>query len=157
VYGTFPDANYAKWFTGNHSFQEHEASPHTITNPYGMTKMMGETILRDLAASDPTWEISILRYFNPVGAHTSGLIGENPLDSSSPPNNLAPYVARVAAGLLQEVKVFGGDYPTVDGTVLRYNLTIGDTLCRYWYSRLHPRGRLGRRSLSRTRPPYIRG
>lgn len=116
VYGTFPDAM-------NHAFQEHEESPHTITNPYGMTKMMGETILRDLAASDPSWEISILRYFNPVGAHTSGLIGENPLDT---PNNLAPYVARVAAGLLQVVKVFGGDYPTVDGTGVRDYIHVVD-------------------------------
>jgi UDP-glucose 4-epimerase len=86
------------------------------TNPYGWTKIMMEQILRDAQVSDAEWSISILRYFNPVGAHPSGLIGEDP---SGVPNNLMPYVAKVADGELPRVRVFGGDYPTPDGTGVR--------------------------------------
>jgi UDP-glucose 4-epimerase len=88
----------------------------TATNPYGWTKIMMEQILRDAHVSDADWSISILRYFNPVGAHPSGLIGEDP---SGVPNNLMPYVAKVAAGELPRVRVFGDDYPTPDGSGVR--------------------------------------
>lgn len=95
----------------------------TATNPYGWTKIMMEQILRDAQVSDPEWSISILRYFNPVGAHPSGLIGEDP---SGIPNNLMPYVAKVASGELAKVRVFGGDYPTVDGTGVRDFVHVAD-------------------------------
>jgi UDP-glucose 4-epimerase len=88
----------------------------TATNPYGWTKIMMEQILRDAQVSDGEWSISILRYFNPVGAHPSGLIGEDP---TGVPNNLMPYVAKVADGVLPTVRVFGNDYPTPDGTGVR--------------------------------------
>jgi len=90
-----------------------EAHPLSATNPYGRTKLHIEEMLRDLSVSDPLWRIACLRYFNPVGAHESGLIGENPVGI---PNNLMPYIARVAAGELKELSVFGNDYPTLDGT-----------------------------------------
>ncbi len=86
------------------------------TNPYGWTKLMMEQVLRDLHVSNQDWSISLLRYFNPVGAHQSGLIGEDPRGI---PNNLMPYVAKVATGDLATVKVFGNDYPTPDGTGVR--------------------------------------
>lgn len=95
----------------------------TATNPYGWTKIMMEQILRDAQVSDPEWSISILRYFNPVGAHPSGLIGEDP---SGVPNNLMPYVAKVASGELAKVRVFGGDYPTADGTGVRDFIHVAD-------------------------------
>ena len=101
----------------------HEDSPLSATNPYGWTKLMIEQILRDLHASDPEWAISILRYFNPVGAHKSGVIGE---DSHGIPNNLAPYIAQVAAGKLPCLNVFGGDYDTPDGTGVRDYLHVVD-------------------------------
>lgn len=85
----------------------------TPTNPYGRSKLMVEELLKDLAQSDPRWRIALLRYFNPVGAHTSGLIGEDP---NGIPNNLLPYVSQVAIGKLKQLSVFGGDYPTTDGT-----------------------------------------
>jgi UDP-glucose 4-epimerase len=86
------------------------------TNPYGWTKLLGEQLLRDLAASDPSWQVTLLRYFNPVGAHASGLIGEDP---GGIPNNLMPFVSQVAVGRLPKVSVFGDDYPTRDGTGVR--------------------------------------
>lgn len=94
-----------------------------ITNPYGQTKYMIEQILRDLAAADPTWEITALRYFNPIGAHASGRIGEDPNDI---PNNLLPYVAQVAVGKLDHVRVFGNDYDTPDGTGVRDYIHVVD-------------------------------
>ncbi|HBC68920.1 MAG TPA: UDP-glucose 4-epimerase GalE [Sutterella sp.] len=94
-----------------------------VTNPYGRTKLMIEEILKDLAHSDPEWSIVCLRYFNPIGAHPSGLIGENP---NGIPNNLLPYVARVASGQLEEVSVFGNDYPTPDGTGVRDYIHVVD-------------------------------
>lgn len=93
------------------------------TNPYGTSKLFIEQILQDIYASDNTWDICILRYFNPVGAHKSGLIGEEP---QGIPNNLMPYVVRVAAGTLKELSVFGNDYDTPDGTGVRDYIHVVD-------------------------------
>lgn len=93
------------------------------TNPYGRTKLFIEDILRDLYISDNSWSIAILRYFNPIGAHKSGLIGEDPRGI---PNNLMPYIAQVAAGKLKELSVFGNDYPTHDGTGVRDYIHVVD-------------------------------
>ena len=93
------------------------------TNPYGTTKLFIEQILKDLYKSDNTWDICILRYFNPVGSHESGLIGEEP---QGIPNNLMPYIARVAAGKLKELSVFGNDYNTPDGTGVRDYIHVVD-------------------------------
>mgnify|MGYP002733540887 CR=1 FL=1 len=93
------------------------------TNPYGETKAMGERILRDVAISNPNFEIALLRYFNPIGAHESGLIGEAP---NGIPNNLMPYVTQVAKGKLKELQVFGNDYPTPDGTGVRDYIHVVD-------------------------------
>jgi UDP-glucose 4-epimerase len=93
------------------------------TNPYGRSKLMVEDMLRDVAASDPRWRIAILRYFNPVGAHESGQIGEDP---NGIPNNLLPYIAQVAAGKLPELAVFGNDYPTPDSTGVRDYIHVVD-------------------------------
>lgn len=95
----------------------------SVTNPYGATKLMQENILRDLWTSDNSWNIVLLRYFNPVGAHESGLIGEDP---KGIPNNLMPYVAQVASGKLQKIGVFGNDYPTPDGTGVRDYIHVVD-------------------------------
>ncbi|MGH6816788.1 MAG: UDP-glucose 4-epimerase GalE [Hyphomicrobiaceae bacterium] len=95
----------------------------SATNPYGRTKLMIEEILRDVAGADPAWRVTLLRYFNPVGAHASGLIGEDP---NGIPNNLMPYVAQVAAGKLEELSVFGADYPTPDGTGVRDYIHVVD-------------------------------
>lgn len=95
----------------------------TATNPYGWTKIMMEQVLRDLHVADERWSVSLLRYFNPVGAHPSGLLGEDP---QGIPNNLMPYIARVAAGSLPELRVFGGDYPTPDGTGIRDYIHVLD-------------------------------
>lgn len=100
-----------------------ESHPLSATNPYGRTKLVIEDMLRDLHASDPTWRIAMLRYFNPVGAHESGLIGEDP---NGIPNNLMPYVAQVASGRLERLSVFGGDYPTHDGTGVRDFIHVVD-------------------------------
>ncbi|MEO6118747.1 MAG: UDP-glucose 4-epimerase GalE [Methylotenera sp.] len=100
-----------------------EDYPLRATNPYGRTKLMIEDILRDLQHSDPTWRISILRYFNPIGAHESGLIGEDP---SGIPNNLLPYVAQVAVGRLSKLRIWGNDYPTLDGTGVRDYIHVMD-------------------------------
>jgi UDP-glucose 4-epimerase len=95
----------------------------TATNPYGRSKLMVEQLLTDLAASDARWRVALLRYFNPVGAHESGLIGEDP---NGIPNNLLPYIAQVAAGRLRELSVFGNDYPTPDGTGVRDYIHVVD-------------------------------
>ncbi len=100
-----------------------EDFPTSATNPYGRTKLMIEEILRDLAASDERWGIVLLRYFNPVGAHHSGLIGEDP---KGIPNNLLPYISQVAVGRLKELSVFGDDYPTGDGTGVRDYIHVVD-------------------------------
>lgn len=100
-----------------------EDFPLSATNPYGRTKLMIEEILRDLAYSDSNWKIATLRYFNPVGAHASGRIGEDP---NGIPNNLMPFIAQVAVGKLNQLSVFGGDYPTVDGTGVRDYIHVVD-------------------------------
>lgn len=100
-----------------------EDFPLAATNPYGRSKLMIEDILRDLARSDAHWRIALLRYFNPVGAHPSGLIGEDP---TGIPNNLMPYAAQVAQGRLPQLSVFGADYPTPDGTGVRDYIHVVD-------------------------------
>ncbi|MDH4039753.1 MAG: UDP-glucose 4-epimerase GalE [Gammaproteobacteria bacterium] len=100
-----------------------EDFPLSATNPYGRSKLMIEEMLRDLYASDSAWNISILRYFNPAGAHPSGRIGEHP---SGIPNNLMPYIAQTASGLRRQLSVFGGDYPTRDGTGVRDYIHVTD-------------------------------
>lgn len=100
-----------------------ENAPLSATNPYGQTKLFGEQILRDLEASDSTWNIAYLRYFNPVGAHPSGTIGEDP---QGIPNNLMPYVAQVAVGKREFLQVFGNDYNTIDGTGVRDYIHVMD-------------------------------
>lgn len=101
----------------------HEQSALSPSNVYGQTKYMVEQILRDIQASDVSWRVGILRYFNPVGAHPSGYIGEDP---NGIPNNLMPYIAKVASGELTHLSVFGNDYPTPDGTGLRDYIHIQD-------------------------------
>lgn len=100
-----------------------EDSPLSATNPYGATKLIGENILRDLERADPAWSIALLRYFNPVGAHASGLIGEDPRGI---PNNLLPFVAQVAVGRRERLQVFGNDYATPDGTGVRDYIHVLD-------------------------------
>ncbi len=100
-----------------------ENFPLSATNPYGRTKLMIEQMLGDLCVSDPEWNITLLRYFNPVGAHASGTIGEDP---NGIPNNLVPYIARVAVGKLPCLPVFGKDYPTPDGTGVRDYIHVVD-------------------------------
>jgi len=95
----------------------------SATNPYGATKLMGENILRDVEHADPAWRIALLRYFNPVGAHASGLIGEDPRGI---PNNLLPFVAQVAVGRRERLQVFGNDYDTPDGTGVRDYIHVLD-------------------------------
>lgn len=100
-----------------------EAHPLSATNPYGRSKLMVEEILADLYRSDPSWCLTVLRYFNPIGAHQSGLIGEDP---EGIPNNLLPFVAQVAVGLRERLQVFGNDYPTPDGTGVRDYIHVVD-------------------------------
>lgn len=100
-----------------------EDFPLSTTNPYGATKLMIEGILKDLYKADNAWDITILRYFNPIGAHKSGLIGENPNDI---PNNLMPYIVKVATGEYEQLKVFGNDYNTIDGTGVRDYIHVVD-------------------------------
>lgn len=100
-----------------------EDFPLSVTNPYGRTKLMLEDILRDFYVADPEWNIILLRYFNPIGAHKSGLIGEDP---KGIPNNLTPYITQVAVGKLKEVGVFGNDYNTPDGTGVRDYIHVVD-------------------------------
>jgi UDP-glucose 4-epimerase len=100
-----------------------EDFPLSATNPYGRSKLIIEDILRDLVQSDATWKVALLRYFNPVGAHESGLIGEDP---NGIPNNLMPYISQVAVGRRPHLNVFGGDYPTPDGTGVRDYIHVVD-------------------------------
>lgn len=100
-----------------------EDFPLSATNPYGWTKLMMEQILRDMYHADNSWSIALLRYFNPVGAHESGLIGEDP---NGIPNNLMPYITQVAVGKLAKLNVFGSDYPTHDGTGVRDYIHVVD-------------------------------
>lgn len=100
-----------------------ETAPRSATNPYGQSKLMLEHILEDLVAAEPDWGITLLRYFNPVGAHVSGRIGEDP---NGPPNNLMPFIAQVAVGKRQQLSIFGDDYPTKDGTGVRDYIHVVD-------------------------------
>lgn len=100
-----------------------ESAPLSATNPYGQTKLVIENMLRELAQSDPCWSLILLRYFNPVGAHVSGLIGEDP---QGIPNNLMPYITQVAIGKRDALSVFGNDYPTKDGTGVRDYIHVVD-------------------------------
>lgn len=100
-----------------------ESAPRSTTNPYGATKLMIEQMLEDIAFADPTWDITLLRYFNPIGADMSGLIGEDP---NGIPNNLMPYVTQVAAGKLDTLQIFGNDYDTDDGTGVRDYIHVVD-------------------------------
>lgn len=100
-----------------------EDFPLSATNPYGQTKLMSEQVLRDVECSDQSWRIGYLRYFNPVGAHPSGMIGEDP---GGLPNNLMPYVAQVAIGKLHKLSIYGKDYPTLDGTGVRDYIHVMD-------------------------------
>jgi len=100
-----------------------EDFPLSASNPYGRSKLMIEEILRDVATTDSAWRVALLRYFNPVGAHASGLIGEDP---NGIPNNLMPHIAQVAVGKLKELPVFGADYPTPDGTGVRDYIHVVD-------------------------------
>ncbi|HFI0578827.1 TPA: UDP-glucose 4-epimerase GalE [Streptococcus suis] len=100
-----------------------ESMPTSATNPYGYTKVMLEQILRDVEVADKEWSVALLRYFNPIGAHESGLIGEDP---AGIPNNLMPFVAQVAVGKRPELSVFGSDYDTVDGTGVRDYIHVID-------------------------------
>ena len=106
-----------------HTVPIKEDFPLSTTNPYGSTKLFIEYILKDLYKADNTWNIAILRYFNPVGAHESGLIGEDP---NGIPNNLCPYITKVAVGKLPRLNVFGGDYPTKDGSGVRDYIHVVD-------------------------------
>ena len=108
---------------GNNISPLNETMATSATNPYGQTKLMVEHVLFDLAKSDSSWSIACLRYFNPIGAHQSGLIGENP---NGIPNNLLPYVAQVAVGRLAQLQVFGDDYDTQDGTGVRDYIHVVD-------------------------------
>lgn len=100
-----------------------EDFPLTATNPYGWSKLMVEQVLRDVHAADNRWRVGLLRYFNPVGAHASGLIGEDP---QGIPNNLVPFIAQVAVGRRERLSIFGGDYPTPDGTGVRDYIHVVD-------------------------------
>jgi UDP-glucose 4-epimerase len=100
-----------------------EDFPTSATSPYGWTKVMIEQILRDVAAAEPSWRIALMRYFNPVGAHPSGTIGEDP---SGIPNNLLPYISQVSVGRLDKLRIFGDDYDTPDGTALRDYIHVED-------------------------------
>jgi UDP-glucose 4-epimerase len=100
-----------------------ESARLSVTNPYGRSKLMVEQVLEDLAKSDPSWALGSLRYFNPAGAHSSGLIGEDPRGI---PNNLMPYVSQVAVGRRECLSVFGNDYPTADGTGVRDYIHVVD-------------------------------
>ena len=106
-----------------HAVPIREEFPLSATNPYGRSKLMVEEMLRDIAKADPRWAVVLLRYFNPVGAHESGLIGEDP---NGIPNNLLPFISQVAVGRLPRLSVFGDDYPTPDGTGVRDYIHVVD-------------------------------
>lgn len=117
-----------------------EDAPTGVTNPYGRSKLMVEEILQDLAAADPAWSLCALRYFNPVGAHPSGLLGEDP---QGIPNNLMPFIAQVAVGRRAALQVFGRDYPTPDGTGVRDYIHVQDLAAGHLAALAHVHGRPG--------------
>jgi UDP-glucose 4-epimerase len=121
--GTLVFSSSATVYGDPHTVPIMENFPCSATNPYGSSKLTIEIILADLAKAEPEWSIGRLRYFNPVGAHESGLIGE---DSKGIPNNLMPYMAQVAAGRREKLQVFGGDYPTPDGSGVRDYIHVMD-------------------------------
>jgi UDP-glucose 4-epimerase len=117
-----------------------EDAPLHITNPYGRTKLVVEDMMRDLAAADAHWSVTLLRYFNPVGAHPSGQIGEDP---QGVPNNLMPYIAQVAVGRRERLTVFGNDYPTPDGTGVRDYIHVLDLVDGHIAALRHRAGQAG--------------
>lgn len=117
-----------------------EDHPTSATNPYGRTKLMVEQILADVVASDPGWSMTALRYFNPVGAHPSGLMGEDP---QGVPNNLMPFIAQVAVGRRDKLRIFGNDYPTPDGTGLRDYIHVMDLADGHLAALQYAHGRAG--------------
>jgi UDP-glucose 4-epimerase len=120
---TFVFSSSATVYGDPHTVPIKEEFPLSVTNPYGRSKLMIEEFLQDVFAADDSWHIALLRYFNPVGAHKSGLIGEDPNDI---PNNLIPYISQVAIGKLAKLDVFGGDYDTPDGTGIRDYIHVVD-------------------------------
>ena len=120
---TFVFSSSATVYGDPHTVPIKENFPLSVTNPYGRSKLMIEKFLRDVFVSDDSWHIALLRYFNPIGAHKSGLIGEDP---NGIPNNLIPYISQVAVGKLESLKVFGGDYDTPDGTGVRDYIHVVD-------------------------------
>lgn len=120
---TFVFSSSATVYGSPKSVPIQEDFPLSTTNPYGSTKLFGEQILKDIHIADPSWNIAILRYFNPIGAHKSGLLGESPNDI---PNNLMPYICKVATKELETLNVFGNDYPTHDGTGVRDYIHVVD-------------------------------
>jgi len=120
---TFIFSSSATVYGDPHAVPIKEDFPLSATNPYGRSKLMIEEFLKDLFVADNSWHIALLRYFNPVGAHKSGLIGEDP---KSTPSNLIPYISQVASGKLKKLSVFGGDYETCDGTGVRDYIHVID-------------------------------
>jgi len=120
---TFVFSSSATVYGDPHTVPIKEDFPLSVTNPYGRSKLMIEEFLQDVFVADDSWHIALLRYFNPVGAHKSGLIGEDPNDI---PNNLIPYISQVAVGKLERLSVFGGDYDTLDGTGVRDYIHVVD-------------------------------
>ena len=120
---TFVFSSSATVYGEPHTVPIREDFPLSVTNPYGRSKLMVEEFLQDVFVADDSWYIALLRYFNPVGAHKSGLIGE---DSKNIPNNLIPYISQVAVGKLEKLRVFGGDYDTPDGTGVRDYIHVVD-------------------------------
>ncbi len=119
----FVFSSSATVYGGDNPVPMREDMPTSATNPYGYTKLFAERILMDVCAANPSFRVALLRYFNPIGAHPSGLIGEDP---QGIPNNLVPYIARVATGEYPSVRVFGNDYPTPDGTGVRDYIHVVD-------------------------------
>ncbi len=120
---TFVFSSSATVYGDPHTVPIKEDFPLSVTNPYGRSKLMIEEFLQDVFIADDSWHIALLRYFNPMGAHKSGLIGEDPSDI---PNNLIPYISQVAVGKLAKLSVFGGDYNTLDGTGVRDYIHVVD-------------------------------
>jgi len=120
---TFVFSSSATVYGDPHVVPIKENFPLSVTNPYGRSKLMIEEFLQDVFVADDSWHIALLRYFNPVGAHKSGLIGEDPNEI---PNNLIPYISQVAVGKLEKLSVFGGDYDTPDGTGVRDYIHVVD-------------------------------
>ena len=120
---TFVFSSSATVYGDPHMAPIKEDFPLSVTNPYGRSKLMIEEFLQDVFVADDSWHIALLRYFNPIGAHKSGLIGEDPNDI---PNNLIPYISQVAAGKLGKLSIFGGDYDTPDGTGVRDYIHVVD-------------------------------